>query len=236
MPRHGSIYRIVHRESGKVYVGQTTLPVEVRWKEHRTKNKEGSLIARAIRKYGADAFLFEEVASGLDQPSLNDSEVIVGMQEQALHPTGFSLKLGAGKGTVAARSKEKTRQSLLGHAVSQEARERIRETKLRDPNRHAHAKHASDKAALVNTGKPRSEETRQRISDAKKGWDPSEETRARMRESHLGKKHSEETRAKMRAAHAARKKTPEEIRERRAEAQRARRAASKEKHGHTDLD
>ena len=55
-----------------------------------------------------------------------------------------------------------------------------------------------------NKGKPKSEETRRKISESAKGKKKSEETRRKISESAKGKKKSEETRRKMSEAHKGR--------------------------------
>ena len=58
-------------------------------------------------------------------------------------------------------------------------------------------------------GIPRSEETKQKISEARTGWNPSEETRERMSESHKGKKLTEEHKRKISEKSKGRKHTEE---------------------------
>ena len=56
---------------------------------------------------------------------------------------------------------------------------------------------------------PKTPETRQKISEARKGWKPTQATVERLRVSHRGKKASDETRKKMSAAHKGVKKSAE---------------------------
>lgn len=51
------IYKIVNKINGKIYIGQTTRNVELRWLEHIKSSKTpSSPIHHAINKYGADNF------------------------------------------------------------------------------------------------------------------------------------------------------------------------------------
>ena len=50
----GVIYKIQNRESGKIYVGQTTRTLEIRMQEHLRKVE--TYVERAIAKHGIDAF------------------------------------------------------------------------------------------------------------------------------------------------------------------------------------
>lgn len=62
----GYIYKITNKINGKVYIGQTIRTIKTRWNEHvkysYCKGKSYfSILHCAIRKYGEDAFMVEEV-------------------------------------------------------------------------------------------------------------------------------------------------------------------------------
>lgn len=65
-----ALYTVTHIASGKRYVGISKLPVR-RWKEHKAEARSGSdfHFHRALRKYGADAFVFE-IVGGFPSPAL----------------------------------------------------------------------------------------------------------------------------------------------------------------------
>ena len=57
---NGFIYIIRNTINNKVYIGQTKVSVDTRWKEHLRHAKYGDqLINRAMRKYGIDKFYIE---------------------------------------------------------------------------------------------------------------------------------------------------------------------------------
>ena len=60
---------------------------------------------------------------------------------------------------------------------------------------------SSEHISLHHKGKHHSEETKNKMSEAKKGKHPSEETKNKMSEAKKGKKHSEESKRKMSKAH-----------------------------------
>ena len=69
------IYLITNSTNGKRYVGKTTKPLDVRWRGHVAgSTSSGVPLARAIRKYGTDAFT-REVLEKCSKESLNEREV-----------------------------------------------------------------------------------------------------------------------------------------------------------------
>ena len=57
----GFIYKITNKVNNKVYIGQTSRSLEIRWREH--KSRAGcyytSHLYSAMNKYGVDNFIFE---------------------------------------------------------------------------------------------------------------------------------------------------------------------------------
>lgn len=60
----GYIYKITNKINGKIYIGQTIVTISRRWSQHKTNaNKENPdmAISRAIKKYGHENFIIEEL-------------------------------------------------------------------------------------------------------------------------------------------------------------------------------
>ena len=177
------IYCVRNRINGKLYVGQTSAPIEKRWTEHKShakRTRTTSLLHQAIRKYGADAFhvcTLEEVSS----PQLSDEAerswiVKFGSNEQGV---GYNLTDGGNvfRHTIRSKAKisllKKGNQYTLGMKLSASSKEKIRQARL--GKRHSdevRAKmsiaHKGNKCAL---GHRHSVETLRRISDAaKRNW------------------------------------------------------------------
>ena len=59
----GYIYKITNKINNKCYIGQTVKPIETRWKRHLKDTKKNSTypLHRAIRKYGKENFIIEEI-------------------------------------------------------------------------------------------------------------------------------------------------------------------------------
>ena len=71
------IYKITNIQNNKVYIGQTIRPIEKRFKRHLNDALNNILdthFARAIRKYGKDSFIIEEIDTAQTQDELNQKE------------------------------------------------------------------------------------------------------------------------------------------------------------------
>ena len=71
------IYKITNIQNNKVYIGQTIRPIEQRFHRHLSDALNNILdthFARAIRKYGKDNFIIEEIDTAQTQDELNQKE------------------------------------------------------------------------------------------------------------------------------------------------------------------
>lgn len=71
------IYKITNIQNNKVYIGQTIRPIEQRFKRHindALNNILDTHFARAIRKYGKENFIFEQIDTAQTQDELNKKE------------------------------------------------------------------------------------------------------------------------------------------------------------------
>lgn len=74
----GYIYKVTNKVNGKMYIGQTTRKIEQRWKQHVYSAYKDSPFDKgpfhlAIKKYGAEAFVVEQVEKCKDE-CLNERE------------------------------------------------------------------------------------------------------------------------------------------------------------------
>ena len=71
------IYKITNIQNNKVYIGQTIGPIKDRFHRHLNDAMNNILdthFARAIRKYGKDSFIIEEIDTAKNQNQLNEKE------------------------------------------------------------------------------------------------------------------------------------------------------------------
>lgn len=91
------IYRIVHKESGKSYVGSTTRNLKTRLKEHikDAENNSPYPIHQAIATYGTEAFKYEQIdtASSIDELAAMEKNYIVKYNTQ---DNGYNVDSGGG--------------------------------------------------------------------------------------------------------------------------------------------
>lgn len=100
----GIIYRITNLINGKQYIGKTINTITERWNKHcyeafTPQNKGYNfLIHKAIRKYGKDNFIIEEIYSCEDS-ELNEKEQDFIQKYNTLLPNGYNMTLG-GEGSI----------------------------------------------------------------------------------------------------------------------------------------
>ena len=71
------IYKITNIQNNKVYIGQTIRPIDQRFHRHLNdalNNIIDTHFARAIRKYGKDNFIIEQIDTAQTQDELNQKE------------------------------------------------------------------------------------------------------------------------------------------------------------------
>ena len=71
------IYKITNIQNNKIYIGQTIRPIKDRFHRHINDAMNNILdthFARAIRKYGKDSFIIEEIDTAKNQNELNEKE------------------------------------------------------------------------------------------------------------------------------------------------------------------
>lgn len=123
---YGIIYKITCVPTGKEYIGQTTVSMEKRWKEHvrhsRQKNRKNfcRYLANSIVKYGDKSFQIEILATAFSKTGLNEAEASLINTYNTSQPHGMNIDLG---GRTVKRSQETN--SLISKSIK---------AKWQDPN------------------------------------------------------------------------------------------------------
>lgn len=176
------IYKVTNLLNNKIYIGQT----------HYDNPKyfgSGTLINKAIEKYGIENFIKEYIDEAKDQNELDEKEMYwIKTLESQNREIGYNIADGGWNYfTMTDEIKKKISISLKGKYVGENAfRHGI---KLTPEHIEILRKH--------NKGKKYSSEFGEAISKRMKGVKRSDETRKKMSASHTGKVLSEDTRKKI---------------------------------------
>jgi len=204
---YGEIYVVTCLVNEKIYVGQTTRGISVRWKGHTKRSSERvSLLTRAITKYGTEVFTIKVVDTANTQEELDTKEVYWILTLGTVSPMGYNLTEGGKGGKMSPEAVEKNRQAHLGKKVSPEHARHLRQSRLGKTNSPEHM----EKIRQFHLGRKRSDESRAKMSAAAKARS-GDSTKAVewMRQANLGGAKSPEVRAKMSASMKGLKRSPE---------------------------
>lgn len=137
------IYKITNNINGKVYVGQTCRSLADRMSEHI--RHDVIVIDKAIRKYGIENFTVEQIDVACDIDELNQKECFWIAHYNSMLPNGYNQCAG-GDNTVG-----------FHHRVESKQKMSIKKT----------VQYVGDGNPFF--GKRHSEESRKKMSDARKG-------------------------------------------------------------------
>src|SRR5208283_148386 len=135
------IYKITNTINGKIYIGQSKFSLDKRWKEHlRDYNRsyKNNHFYNAIRKYGIDCWIFEVLEEVNDISNLNEAEM-KWIEYYDTFNNGYNSTTGGDGGYIRSEetkekmrkpkseeTKEKMRQAQLGHIVTEEHKEKMK--------------------------------------------------------------------------------------------------------------
>lgn len=197
MADYSAIYKITHRDSGKVYVG-SALNVGRRkiehWRDLRGKRHGNRKLQNAWNKYGEAAFVFTVLEKVDDPADLITREQVWIDSLQATGKQGYNLAPKAG--------------SILGFVMSAETRERMSLAAVGKTKTREHV----EKVRQALLGRKMTDEQREKMRKAKLGkkrGPHSEATKAKMSAWHMGRVFSEEHKANLAAAKRGTKRSPE---------------------------
>lgn len=178
------IYRIINKLNGKTYIGQHKYK-----KLNDSYMGSGILLAKAKKKYGIENFKKEILEFDIPNVELaNDWEQMYILFERAKGKAEYNIANGGrGVGVHSEETKMKLSEINRGKHRSEEIKKKISETYKRK-YQTGEIKPSCSKGML---GKKHSEESRKKISEAKRG----------MVSPFKGKKHSEEAKRKNAEAH-----------------------------------
>lgn len=183
------VYMHVNRVNGKIYIGQTGLTLNQRFGPDLANYKSCRNFYRAIEKYGADAFDTEILYVCVDIEEANRLETLCIARWDTLAPNGYNLHTG-GK----------------NYTPSEETRQRISEAR-KGKKGIKHKPETIEKIREWNKGKFVSDETREKIRQARTGTKASAKALENMSKAQSGKTLSPEHRQKIGETHKGMKRS-----------------------------
>lgn len=88
------IYRITNLINGKLYIGLTTTEIKQRWSVHKSETRSCPLLGRAIRKYGHNNFIIEEIYNATNKENMKIMEAEFIKLYNTMNPNGYNLTCG----------------------------------------------------------------------------------------------------------------------------------------------
>ena len=201
------IYKLTHKESGKVYIGQSK-HLKRRLNEHRrcekSNDKKGSqsVVRRAIKKYSFDAFDFEIILYCQEGEYMDLMETKLIQSYDCLVPKGYNVRDGGNKVFMSEEGRKRISKANSGRIVSEETRLKLSESGKKAYLNNPRDDEWNQKLSIALSGKKKSEEHILKISERRKEFIKNNPDSVK---NMLGKKHSDETKQKMRDAHMKRK-------------------------------
>lgn len=181
------IYLALNLRNGKGYVGQTSRGFSARYREHLREDGRcgGRLLAKALRKYGNDAFLWSILQECDNLEELNAAErawiaalgtmswgynIYDGGDVHTVPPSTRKKLRAARLGThSSATTRAKQSASLRGRPKSQHMRDRLSAARKGRPN-HPISPEIREQIAKALRGRLFSAEHRHKISEAVRQW------------------------------------------------------------------
>ena len=193
-----TIYKITNIENKKVYIGKTIATSAERWQQHLYEaynencRSYNHVLHRAIRKYGADKFIVEDIDSASNEAELNEKEKfwIKFYRDNFGKINVYNVADGGDGGRIRAAGWHHTEESKKKMSESQKKIVHKR-------NVYHHSEETKQKIGAANSGtnngmfgQHHTEETKLQISNKlhtiRLGTKHSEETKKKMSESHKG--------------------------------------------------
>lgn len=189
MKPYGIIYKVTNKINGKVYIGQTIQSFKARKKDHINCIERLAHIAlyRALKKYGLDAFEWEQIEHASSKDELDAKEKSYIQSYRATNRRyGYNMTFGGEGGQHTEEVKKRISDSNKGRVKSDQERKNISSA--------LKGKYTKEKASWW--GRKHSDEEKKKIGDAQKGdknhnygKKASAETRRKKSEAIKGEKH-----------------------------------------------
>lgn len=151
------IYKIKNKITGKLYIGQTSQPIEKRWSQHLSNGRRGSrtAISKAIKAYGPDVFEISIICRCLTIEEMNRREKYCISVFKTLVPNGYNLDSGGSNKKMHDLTRKKLSMARLGKKIGPFSQEHKQKISLANKGK--------------NKGIPLSDDTKKKLSEALSG-------------------------------------------------------------------
>jgi group I intron endonuclease len=156
------IYRITNKVNDKRYIGQTIQSLQRRFNQH-CKGK--SVLSSAIRKYGKDNFIVEELAIAKSLEELNGLEKQYIIENNCIAPLGYNLQKGGNTAKATENTKKKLSASIKAMWKDKDYRNKMCESM----KSIQHSEHNKNRLRTLFAGHQHSPSSKQKISQKVRG-------------------------------------------------------------------
>ena len=167
------IYKLTHKESGKVYIGQSK-HLKRRLNEHKrcekSDDKKGSqsVIRRAIKKYSFDAFDFEIILYCQEGEYMDMMETKLIQFYDCLVPKGYNVRDGGNKKFISEEGRKRISEANSGRIVSEETRKKLSDSGKEHYLNNPRGDEWNQKLSIALTGKKKTEDHKLKLSEHRK--------------------------------------------------------------------
>ena len=156
------LYKILNKNTGKAYIGQTINKPEIRFNYHTSRLKKGThdneYLQRSFNKHGIDSFMFYTILKTDDLDSLNlYEEQFIKILRATDRNFGYNIRPGGLNTKHSEETKRKIGLAGIGRKLSEEHIEQIRK------------RNKGNQFGRLCKGVPKSEEAKKKMSLAKQG-------------------------------------------------------------------
>ena len=126
------LYKILNKNTGKAYIGQTINKPEIRFGYHTQRLKKGThdneYLQRSFNKHGIDSFMFYTILKTDDLESLNlYEEQFIKILRATDRSFGYNIRPGGANTRLSEETKRKIGLAGIGRKMSEENRRKISE-------------------------------------------------------------------------------------------------------------
>lgn len=111
----GYIYKITNMITKKMYIGQTVMELQERWRCHKKSNSNCVYLLHALNKYGICNFKFELICICFDENMIEIKDEYM-IRYNTMVPNGYNVRAAGNIGRHSEETKRKISNTLTGRS------------------------------------------------------------------------------------------------------------------------